>query len=114
MTEFLPLLLITVAFIALIVLPMRSRNRELRRVQEFQGALRVGDPVMTSSGLYGRVTGLAGETVELEIAPGVVTTWSRMAVRETPPKPGPEGQVETGGDDQPASPRRPTTTDGAS
>jgi preprotein translocase subunit YajC len=82
--ELIPLLLITVAFVALIVFPARSRNRELRRVQAFQGALRPGDRVMTTSGLHGRITGLGEDTVDLEIAPGVTTTWSRMAMREVP------------------------------
>jgi preprotein translocase subunit YajC len=37
---------------------------------------------MTTSGMYGTIVALADNTVDLEIAPRVVTTWSRAAVRE--------------------------------
>lgn len=36
----------------------------------------------TTSGLEATVVAIADETVELEIAPGVVTTWMKMAVRD--------------------------------
>ena len=38
--------------------------------------------VMTTSGLHGTVTAFADDTIELEIAPGLRTTWVRAAVRE--------------------------------
>ncbi|MBI3688970.1 MAG: preprotein translocase subunit YajC [Actinobacteria bacterium] len=96
MKQAIPLILIAIAFVVLIVLPMRSRNRELQRVQEMQRSLQVGARVMTSSGMYGRIVGLGEDTVDLEIAPRVTTTWSRMAVREAPDSPG------TAGPDRPA------------
>jgi preprotein translocase subunit YajC len=38
---------------------------------------------MTTSGLYGTVADTSGDnTIDIEIAPGVVTTWLRLAVRE--------------------------------
>ena len=37
---------------------------------------------MTTSGLHGTVTAVADDTIELEIAPGLRTTWVRAAVRE--------------------------------
>ena len=36
----------------------------------------------TISGLEGTITGLSDESVELEIAPGVITTWLKLAVRD--------------------------------
>ncbi len=48
-----------------------------------QRALEEGDVVVTTSGLRGVVTDASFEdTVDLEIADGVVTTWVRAAVRE--------------------------------
>jgi preprotein translocase subunit YajC len=41
-----------------------------------------GARVMTTSGLHGTVTAVADDTIELEIAPGLRTTWVRAAVRE--------------------------------
>ncbi|WP_127783214.1 preprotein translocase subunit YajC [Rhodococcus sp. X156] len=76
----LPLLLVA------LVLPMflgrRRQQKVLQEAQEFQDSLSVGDRIMTTAGLYATVVALDEETVELEIAPGVVTTWNRMVVRE--------------------------------
>ena len=45
-------------------------------------SLRVGDRVHTTSGLQGTITHITDDTVDLEIAPGVVTTWMKLAVRD--------------------------------
>lgn len=72
--------------VLLLLVPMfltaRRQKREMQRVSAMQDALRVGDRVMTTSGLYGTIAGVEDTTLELEIAPGVVTTWMRMAIRE--------------------------------
>jgi preprotein translocase subunit YajC len=78
----LPVILIAVAFLLLVVLPGRARNRQVQSVQRMQAALEIGTEVMTSSGLYGQVVRLGAEDVDLEIAPGVVTTWALLAIRE--------------------------------
>jgi preprotein translocase subunit YajC len=51
--------------------------------QQLQSSLEVGDVVTTTSGLRGTIVDASYEdTVDLEIADGVVTTWLRAAVRE--------------------------------
>ena len=97
----LPLLLLTLAFVVLVVLPMRSRSRALQQTRQMQASLTVGTDVMTTSGVYGRVVSLADDTVELEIAPGVVVRWARGAigeVRAAPGAAGPGAPVEPTGD----------------
>lgn len=78
----LPLLLLALAFVVLIVLPMRNRSRALQQTRQLQAALTVGTEVMTTSGLYGRIAALADDTVELEVSPGVVVRWARAAIAE--------------------------------
>lgn len=78
----LPLVILAGAFVVLVVLPMRSRSRALARTREMQSGLAVGAEVMTTSGLYGRIAGLEDDTVDLEIAPGVVVRWARAAIAE--------------------------------
>ena len=52
-------------------------------MQALQSSLEPGDIVSTTSGLRGTVVDASYEdTVDLEIADGVVTTWVRAAVRE--------------------------------
>jgi preprotein translocase subunit YajC len=76
----LPLLIFVLAFILLIVLPARSRARIAQRTRQMQESLTVGAEVMMTCGLHGRVAGLHDDTIDLEIAPGVVTRWARAAV----------------------------------
>lgn len=76
------LLLIVAAFLVLVVLPTRARNRQVQALHSMQRSLEIGTEVMTSSGLYGRVVRLGADDLDLEVAPGVVTTWALLAIRE--------------------------------
>ena len=49
---------------------------------DLQESLRLGDRVNTTSGLQGTITGITDDHVDLEIAPGVVTRWMKLAVRD--------------------------------
>lgn len=80
--QLLPFLLIAVLIVPM-VLMSRKQKRAMAQQQELQNSIGVGDRVMTTSGLYATVADADDDaTVELEIAPGVVTTWLRAAVRE--------------------------------
>jgi preprotein translocase subunit YajC len=83
MAELVPLLLLALAFVVLVVLPMRARNRALQKTRQLQAGLTAGTEVMTTSGLYGRVTAIAEDTVDLEVSPGVVVRWAKAAIAET-------------------------------
>ncbi|MFE6921141.1 preprotein translocase subunit YajC [Nocardia sp. NPDC057663] len=61
---------------------IRKQKREAEKVSSLQEGLKVGDQVITTSGLYGTVVDLDDTTVDLEIAEDVVTTWLRQAIRE--------------------------------
>ncbi|MGW6425256.1 preprotein translocase subunit YajC [Nocardia sp. NPDC055053] len=61
---------------------IRKQKREAEKVSSMQEGLKVGDQVITTSGLYGTVVDLDDTTVDLEIAEEVVTTWLRQAIRE--------------------------------
>ena len=75
-------LLILLLFIP-IFLSGRRQRRQVAQTQALQQSLENGDVVVTTSGLRGTVIDASYEdTVDLEIADGVVTTWVRAAVRE--------------------------------
>ena len=80
--QLLPLLFIAV-LVLLLILRFRGQKRAMAEAQLLQSSLIEGDRVMTTSGLHAVVVGTADEnTVDLEIAPGVRTTWVRAAIRE--------------------------------
>jgi preprotein translocase subunit YajC len=77
-----PFILLALAILLLFVLPARQRKRMQAQAQTLQESLRVGTPVMTTSGLHGTVAGLGDTTVDIEISPGVVVTFARPAIME--------------------------------
>ncbi|ORV50866.1 preprotein translocase subunit YajC [Mycolicibacter engbaekii] len=79
MVAFLPLLLVMGAFM---FFASRRQKRAMQATIDLHESLRVGDRVHTTSGLQATITGITEDYVDLEIAPGVVTTWMKLAVRD--------------------------------
>jgi preprotein translocase subunit YajC len=76
-----PLLILALALP--LFLSARKQKRSVQEMQQLQKSLEPGDRVMTTSGLYATVVDTSDDdTLDLEIAPGVRTTWLRAAVRE--------------------------------
>jgi len=63
--SFLPIILIFVVFYFLLIRPQQKRSKDHRKLLE---DLKVGEYVLTSGGIYGRITGLRDNTVTLEIS----------------------------------------------
>jgi preprotein translocase subunit YajC len=74
--------LIIVLFAIPLFMGTRKQKRAAAAQQNLQNSLSYGDRVMTTSGLYGTVVSTSDESIDLEIADGVVTSWLRAAVRE--------------------------------
>jgi preprotein translocase subunit YajC len=83
---FLPLILIMVIFYFLMILPAQRRQK---KVTEMLKALKNGDKVITTGGIYGTIVGLEDDTVQLRIAEQVKMKISRSAIaglQAEPPK----------------------------
>jgi preprotein translocase subunit YajC len=76
---FLPLLIVLGAFM---FFASRRQRRAMQATIDLHKSLQIGDRVHTTSGLQATVTGITDDTVDLEIAPGMVTTWMKLAVRD--------------------------------
>jgi preprotein translocase subunit YajC len=74
--------LIIVLFAIPLFMGTRRQRRQQQQQQQLQSSLSYGDRVMTTSGLYGTVVATTDDSIDIEIAPGVVTSWLRAAVRE--------------------------------
>ena len=68
LVSFIPLAIIVAIFYFLILLPMKRRQK---KVDEFQQSLKVGDRVVTTGGIYGQITRISGDVVQLQIANNV-------------------------------------------
>jgi preprotein translocase subunit YajC len=77
LVSLLPLIAIALLFWLLLIRPTAKRQKAIARMQ---GALAVGDEVMLSSGIFGRVTSTEGEHLQVQVADGVVLTVARGAV----------------------------------
>jgi preprotein translocase subunit YajC len=64
----------------LIVWMAMSARRRQRTMDEFQGSLAVGEEVVTTSGIYGRLTSVQDTTADLEIAPGTTIRIDKRAI----------------------------------
>jgi preprotein translocase subunit YajC len=77
LVQFIPFVLVLAIFYFIILLPMKRRQK---KVEAFLSGLKVGDKVVTTGGLYGSVTRLEDQTVQLQIAQNVRVEVARTAV----------------------------------
>lgn len=76
---FLPFLLIMGGFM---YFASRRQRRAMRATIDLHESLQPGDRVHTTSGLEATVVAITDDTVDLQIAPGVVTRWMKLAIRD--------------------------------
>lgn len=75
--QILPIAAMAAIFYFIILLPARRRQK---KVQSFLQGLKVGDRVVTASGIYGTITKLNDQTVQLQVADKVRIDVSRASV----------------------------------
>ena len=75
--QLIPFVLILGIFYFVMILPMRKRQQ---KVQEFQSSLKVGDKVITSGGIFGAITRVNDQSIQLQIANNVRIEVSRPAI----------------------------------
>jgi preprotein translocase subunit YajC len=88
---------------AIYFLLWRPQQRRIAAVRMLQSQIQAGDEVLTTSGIYGRITRLGEADAELEIAPGTVIHIARGAIGqriepESVPRAGDPHDGETGTD----------------
>ncbi|MEP6915270.1 MAG: preprotein translocase subunit YajC [Acidobacteriota bacterium] len=76
-SQMVPLALVMGIIYVLILMPMQ---RKQKKVQEFQEALKVGDKIVTTGGIYGQITKVNDKSVQLQIADKVRIEIARAAV----------------------------------
>src|SRR6476661_4986309 len=77
LVQLFPFVLMLGIFYVLVLMPMRKKQK---KVQEFQAGLKVGDRVITTGGIYGQVTKVGDQTVQLQVADKIRIEISRASV----------------------------------
>jgi preprotein translocase subunit YajC len=75
--QFVPFILVIGIFYFVILLPMQ---RKQQKVQQFQQSLKVGDRIITTGGIYGQITKLGDDAVQLQVADKVRIDIARAAI----------------------------------
>ena len=75
--SFIPLIAMLAIFYFILVLPMKKKQQ---KVQAFLQALKEGDRVVTSGGMFGTITKLKDDAVQLQIAQNVKVDVSKAAI----------------------------------
>jgi len=79
----LPIILIMVIFYVLLIMPAQRRQK---KTTQMLAALKNGDKVITSGGVYGTIVGLEDETIQLRIADQVKVKVLRSAIAGLQPE----------------------------
>jgi len=75
--QLVPFVLVLAIFYFIILLPMK---RKQRKVQAFLDSLKVGDRVITTGGIYGQVTRLGEQSIQLQIADKIRIEVAKAAI----------------------------------
>ncbi len=76
---FIPLIIIFAIFYFLLI---RPQQKQLKTHKEMLGSLKIGDNVVTSGGLHGKITGITDTIVTLEIAKDVKVKVEKGSISE--------------------------------
>jgi preprotein translocase subunit YajC len=74
-----PLMLMFGIMYFLVIMP---QQRQRKKVQEMLSAIKNGDKVITTSGIYGTINGMDGDTIILKIADNVKIRIARTAIAQ--------------------------------
>ena len=77
LVQFLPFAMILAIFYFIILMPMKRRQK---KVHDFQSALKVGDRIVTTSGIYATITKMNDRSVQVQVAEKVRIEISRAAI----------------------------------
>ena len=77
-----PLMMMVIVMGIFYVMLILPQQRQRKKVQAMLQALKNGDKVITSSGIYGTVNGIDGDTVILKIADQVKIRIARSAIAQ--------------------------------
>ena len=79
-----PWIWMIVILVVMWILMMRPQRKKEKEEQQFRNALKKGDRVVFSGGIYGKVQSVDTHTVEVEVSNGVVMTVEKSMIQPAP------------------------------
>ena len=73
-----------VILVGMWILMMRPQRKKEKEEQQFRNALKKGDRVVFSGGIYGKVHNVEEHTVEVEVSNGVIMTVEKGMIQPAP------------------------------
>lgn len=70
-------IIIIAIFYFMMIRPQQKRQKE---INNFRNSLQIGQDVVTSGGIYGKVKSIDGNIVSVEVAHGVVVRFDKSAI----------------------------------
>lgn len=77
LVQLIPFALVLAIFYFVILLPMKNKQK---KVEAFLSALKEGDKVVTSGGIFGSIAKIKDDSISLQIAPNVRVDIARAAI----------------------------------
>lgn len=77
LVSFLPLLLIIVVFYFFMIRPQMKKQKDLRNFRE---ALKKGDKIVTTGGIYGKINDISGQVITIDVGNNVHLKVDKNAV----------------------------------
>jgi preprotein translocase subunit YajC len=81
LVSFLPLLLIIVVFYFFMIRPQMKKQKDLRNFRE---ALKKGDKIVTTGGIYGKINDISGQVITIDVGNNVHLKVDKNAVLADP------------------------------
>ena len=75
---------IILLFVVMWFLMMRPQRKKEKEERQFREALKKGDRVLFSGGVYGKVHSVDSHTVEVEVSNGVILTVEKSMIQPAP------------------------------
>ena len=75
--QLVPFVLVLGIFYFIILLPMKKKQQ---KVQQFLDSLKVGDKIITTGGIYGQVTRLGDQSVQVQVAEKIRIEVAKAAI----------------------------------
>ncbi|MBU2529781.1 MAG: preprotein translocase subunit YajC, partial [Elusimicrobia bacterium] len=75
-----PLIIIMIIFYFLLIRPQQKQMKERKIMLE---AIKTGDKILSSGGIFGTITAIRGDELEVEIASNVKVVMARSSIANT-------------------------------